>query len=207
MNVIAVPTQRGAFTITYKDNGYQARCPFHRRSEVAGCKNCKKNGLWAPPHQAWPNKLFACGACCNGAWTTTGLPGSARVWRGCQMRRTAWTRPPCFLRELIIEPPCRPLTGPLGGRRRRATCLPPFQALGCQQMGMTAKRASLRIPSRSLQLAAATSRANAPNADGGDAEKLEADEGDGASQFNPALLTETQRSSMFGMEVTLVLRL
>jgi hypothetical protein len=117
------------------------------------------------------------------------------------------TRPPCFLRELIIEPPRRPLIGPLGGRRGRATCLPPFQALACQQRGMTANRASLRIRSRSLQPAAATSRANAPTADGGDAEKLEADEGDGASQFNPALLTETLRSSMFGMKATLVLRL
>ena len=72
---------------------------------------------------------------------------------------------------------------------------------------MAASRASLGIRSRSLQPAAATSRATAPNADGGDAEKLEADEGDGASQFNPALLTETLRSSMFGMEATLVLRL
>ena len=50
-------------------------------------------------------------------------------------------------------------------------------------------------------------RKYASNVDGGDAEKLEADEGDGASQLNPALLTETLRSSMFWMEAARVLRL
>ena len=50
-------------------------------------------------------------------------------------------------------------------------------------------------------------RKYASNVDGGDAEKLDVDDGDGASQLSPALLTETLRSSMFGMEVALVLRL
>ena len=50
-------------------------------------------------------------------------------------------------------------------------------------------------------------RKYASNVDGGDAEKLDVDDGDGASQFNPALMTETLRPSMFGMEVALFLRL
>ena len=44
--------KRGAFTTTYKDSGYQARCPFHRRSEVTE--------YWVfGPHQAWPHCLHA----------------------------------------------------------------------------------------------------------------------------------------------------